>query len=109
MPIFEAHGHSLHFSDEGTGTPIVLLHSSGMSSRQWKGLARILSTKHRVLCPDFLGAGKSSAIPDPFELTDDLELLHAWTRTLGDDVRIGGHSYGGLIALRLAILDPDRL
>ena len=32
----------LHVEDSGSGTPVVLLHSSGLSNRQWRRLASAL-------------------------------------------------------------------
>jgi pimeloyl-ACP methyl ester carboxylesterase len=109
MATFESGGRTLHFSDDGTGPTVVLLHSSGMSHRQWRGHARALSAHARVLCPDLLGNGGSSALPVPFSVEDDAALVGAWVRTLGPDVRVGGHSYGGLVALHVARQQADRV
>ena len=42
---------------EGEGPLVVLLHSGGMSGRQWRRLAGLLSASYRVVTPDFLGSG----------------------------------------------------
>ena len=42
----------------------MICRSSGMSSRQWRRLEAELSSTHRVIAPDLLGYGESSAFPD---------------------------------------------
>ena len=39
----------LFMSDRGEGDPVVLLHSGGMSSRQWRLLGDVLSARWRVM------------------------------------------------------------
>ena len=58
-----------------TSVPAVafLLHSGGMSSRQWRKLAELLSRKRSVRAPDFLGSGDNEPWPadKPFHFLDD--------------------------------------
>ncbi len=97
--------------DEGHGPPVVLIHSSGMSSRQWRKLVDRLSASHRVVAPDLLGSGANPPWTDDpaFQIDDDLDALDAWVTDVGGPVHLVGHSYGGLLALRLARRDPARV
>lgn len=54
-----------------------LLHSGGMSSRQWRLLERTLQATHPVIAPDFLGSGENPRWPDdqPFHFEQDVEQL----------------------------------
>lgn len=57
-------GYELAVEERGsTGAPVVLVHSTGMSSQQWKRLAARLSVSHRVLLPDLIGYGESTPWP----------------------------------------------
>jgi pimeloyl-ACP methyl ester carboxylesterase len=88
-------------------TPTVLLiHSGGFTSRQWRKLAEKLAPQYEVLAPDLLGYGQSTPWPagEPFHFRQDLELLES---LLGDrPAHLVGHSYGGFLALQLALRQP---
>ena len=90
---------------------VLLLHSSGMSSRQWGRLAELLGRTHRVIAPDLLGSGANPPWPDEklFDLSEDVDVLEALVEKLGEPVHLVGHSYGGLLALKLARRDPSRV
>ena len=95
-------------NDAANREPVVLLHSGGMSSRQWRKLAETLGGTHRVLAPDFLGSGANPAWPDnqPFEYDADLDVIQKLVEALGEPAHLVGHSYGGLIAVQLARRAP---
>lgn len=88
-----------------------MLHSGGMSSRQWRKLAEFLGTDYRVALPDFLGSGSNPAWPDdqPFDLRLDVIEIEKLLAGLAKPVHLFGHSYGGLIALMLAARQPDQV
>ncbi len=89
-------------------TPVLALHSGGFTSRQWRRLAEALAPTHVVVLPDFIGYGKSSSWPDgkPFSFRTDLAMVRALLEDIGRPVHLVGHSYGGMIALFLAIEVP---
>ncbi|AKU97995.1 alpha/beta superfamily hydrolase [Labilithrix luteola] len=100
--------HSLHTTSRGEGQPVVMLHSGGMSSRQWKKLGDVLATSHRVVAPDFLGSGSNPPWPEGerFDFTMDVEAVAKIVGELGQPVHLVGHSYGGLVAMTLARRSP---
>lgn len=87
---------------------VLLLHSSGMSSRQWRPLATALAATHEVLTPDFVGSGARPPWPEdrPFHFTTDVDEIEALVRERCP-VDLVGHSYGGLIALQVARRVPE--
>lgn len=90
--------------------PIVLLiHSGGFTSRQWRRLAELLAPHYRVLAPDLLGYGTRGAWPDgePFHFRQDVDLLESLLDAEGGPAHLVGHSYGGFLALQLALRRPD--
>jgi pimeloyl-ACP methyl ester carboxylesterase len=101
--------HALHTLDVGSGTPVVLLHSGGMSSRQWKKLADVVSTTHRVLAPDFLGSGQNPLWPSdvPFSFGLDVDAIVELVENLHTPVHLVGHSYGGFVATCVARRVPQ--
>ena len=103
--------HRIHIEDEGAGEPVILLHSSGMSGRQWRRLQeRLVRDGFRVIVPDLLGSGRSSAWPDGegFTFLHDVDLAEAILQRVADKAHLVGHSYGGLIALCVAERHPDK-
>lgn len=88
---------------------VVLLHSGGMSGRQWRRLAEALSPGFRVLLPDFLGTGGNPPWPvgQPFHFQQDVQAVEDLIG--GEPAHLVGHSYGGLIAWTLARRAPERV
>ncbi|EYF04912.1 alpha/beta fold hydrolase [Chondromyces apiculatus] len=97
--------------DRGKGTPVLLVHSSIMSSRQWARLVDRLSANHRVLAPDLLGYGKNPPWPHdaPFTCALDRDAVIASAADLDGPVHLVGHSYGAFIALLVALAAPERV
>jgi pimeloyl-ACP methyl ester carboxylesterase len=93
--------------------PVVAVHSTGLSSIQWRRLARRLSQSgHRVLAPDLLGYGESAAWRSNerrFETRFDLELVERLVDEAGPRVHLIGHSYGGRLAFLAAARRPERV
>lgn len=84
---------------------VLLIHSGGFTSRQWRRLAELLAPDYRVVAPDLLGYG-TSPWPDgkPFHFREDLDLL---VSLLDGPAHLVGHSYGGFLALQLALARPE--
>ena len=98
--------------EEGTGTPIVLLHGLGGSSDWWNHNLDALSRDHRVCAIDLVGFGRNrfflqrSHLPLAFD--EIASLLARWIETdLGQPAHVVGNSMGGHIAIHLAALRPD--
>lgn len=98
----------------GTGTPVVMLHSSLGSKSQWTALAERLASRFRVIALDLCGYG-DNALPDSaasFALDEEVwHVVNLLDQLVGAHVRVHlvGHSYGGLVALRLAQCRSDRV
>lgn len=98
------------FREEGTGSTVVCVHSSASSSGQWRPLMDALSDRYRVVAMDLYGYGKSPAWPGTrdLQLEDEIALIAPILKDT-DKFHLIGHSYGGLIALKLALHDSERI
>lgn len=112
---FDAGGVTLHYTDEGTGVPVVLVHGFGVQSDlnwRWAGCVRRLrGAGYRVITLDVRGHGRSGKphAPEAYgtELCDDVIRL---LDHLGiDRAHLAGYSMGGFITLKTADRHPDRL
>jgi pimeloyl-ACP methyl ester carboxylesterase len=99
----------LFYEEAGKGSPVLLIHGFGTSSYTWRHIAPELALNHRVIGVDLKGFGQSDKPFDThYSVTDQEELLAQFIEDHGlRDLTIVGHSFGGGVALRLA-LDHDK-
>ncbi|NYD89784.1 alpha/beta fold hydrolase [Sphingomonas melonis] len=111
MAFYEVAARTNYFIEFGTGRPILLLHGISNSGRAWgPQIAPLVGAGYRVIVPDHAGHGASGKLTAPIGvavLADDIEALLAH---LGiGPVDVVGLSLGGMIALELALRDPERI
>lgn len=101
------------YAGPGADAPVVLcLHGLMRNSRDFEDLAPHLAARYRVVVPDVRGRGSSARDPNfnnyqiPIYLNDLLRLLAG----LGvERASIIGTSMGGLMAMVLAVMQPQRV
>lgn len=98
----------LRYYAGGSGPPLVLVHGLGGAAANWRLIAPGLAATRRVIVPDLPGHGASDPLPDaptidPFA-DAVLAVLEAEEALPAPWV---GHSLGGLVALRAAVLRPE--
>ncbi|MFT3694160.1 MAG: alpha/beta hydrolase [Kofleriaceae bacterium] len=94
----------IHVERIGDGEPVVVLHSSGLSSAQWKKLVPKLNAKGlQAVMVDLTGQGKAPPLPEgtPFSWREDVARVAELAPK-----KLIGHSYGGLVALGVALAQP---
>jgi len=99
---------NLHYSDQGSGEPLVFLHGFLEEKSMWKDVAATFEKTHRVICIDLLGHGKTENLGYIHTMEDQAKML----KFLLDKLSISkctliGHSMGGYIALAFADLYRD--
>jgi 3-oxoadipate enol-lactonase len=97
------------YTDDGTGTPLVLLHGFPFDGRMWREQAAEFSKTHRVILPDFCGFGQSAS-DSQFtmeSLADDVHSLLSGINAL--PCILGGLSMGGYVAMAFARKYPADL
>lgn len=101
----------INISGPSDGQPLVLLHGAGLSSTAWFANIAGLCARHRVYAVDTIGdAGKSIAEYLPEKRFDYAEwLTDVFDRLDLEMAYLLGHSYGGWLALNMALVNADRL
>lgn len=110
MPDVTVNGVRLHYEERGSGTSILGLHGAGSSAIFWEDAAEKLAGLGRVIIYDRRGSTRSER-PEPYEVTsvrehsdDARELLRALD---AEPAVLIGRSYGGTVALDLALHHPE--
>jgi 2-hydroxymuconate-semialdehyde hydrolase len=100
--------------DVGRGAPVLLIHGSGpgvSAWANWRGVLPALAARRRVIAPDMVGFGftdrpagirctMATWVQQTLDLLDALDL---------ERVDVVGNSFGGALALALAIRAPQRV
>jgi pimeloyl-ACP methyl ester carboxylesterase len=106
-------GHRLHYVDEGSGPPVVMVHGNPTWSFYYRNLVRELSPSHRCVVPDHIGCGRSDTPDDdayPYRLQRRIEDFGALMDHLQlQDINLVVHDWGGMIGLGWAVRHPERV
>lgn len=104
-------GVRIHYRDEGSGPPLLLLHANFSNLLAWDPWVEALRGSHRVVRFDLTAFGLTG--PDPsgdYSNARTLEVTEKFVDALGlRRFAIAGTSLGGGIALRYAAKHPERV
>lgn len=109
-----AAGRRTNVHDLGSGAPVLLIHGSGPGVTAWANWRLVmpaLAQSCRVIAPDMAGFGYTERLPG------DVHTMEGWVAhaigvldALGiERTDLVGNSFGGAIALALAIHHPERV
>ena len=101
----------LHVNTKGEGAALILMHGFGSSSYSFHYLVEPLSKKFRVYNLDLKGFGDSPKPKDyRYSVYDQAILVSKFIKDNSlKDVTLIGHSYGGGVALSLALIDQSNI
>ncbi len=111
---FDSNGVRVHYTDEGAGEPVLLLHGFAVNADlNWRrpGILNALKKDFRVIAMDLRGHGLSGKPHEPDKY--GMEMVNDVVRLLDhlniQKAHIVGYSLGGFIALKLAVTNPERV
>jgi pimeloyl-ACP methyl ester carboxylesterase len=101
-------GRTIHYTKQGTGSPLILVHGFAGSLYTWRHLIPLLAGNYTVYAYDMLGFGFSDKPPDGnYEMQDQGRLLIDFMEALNlPSARLVGHSMGGVVIACAAIEAP---
>lgn len=100
----------LHLSPMPAGPVLLAVHSSAASGRQWDAWRRQAPHDATWHTPDLLGYGVGAwSAAAPVSLQREAEALAPLLHTAPHGVHLVGHSYGGAVALEMALRWPQHV
>ncbi len=110
MPLLEINGLDLYHERYGDGPPLLNISGSGGDLRNARPERSPLNEHFDVVHYDQRGLGRTSKPAGPYTMADYADDAAALIEAAGwDSAHIVGTSFGGMVALNLAILHPDRV
>ena len=108
---FDSDGVKIHYTVEGKGEPLLVIHGFSGSAQQMSGINKLLSNNFQVIAVDCRGHGQSekphdldaygmNMIEDQIRLLDHLKIKKA---------HVFGYSMGGAIAIGIVGFHPERV
>ncbi|WP_299601880.1 alpha/beta hydrolase [uncultured Aquimarina sp.] len=107
----EIDGMNVHYTDQGFGFPIILLHGSGGSLHTWEGWANELKTNYRVISIDLPAFGLTGPhTRGDYSINSYTKFLYDFVNNLKlDRFHLAGNSLGGGIAWNFTSDYPERV
>jgi pimeloyl-ACP methyl ester carboxylesterase len=92
-------------------TRVIALHCSGAGAGQWRSLGETLGGGYELLAPEHYGCESTGPWTGrhAFTLADEAARAIELIDMSSERVHLAGHSYGGAVALHVALARPDRI
>jgi len=115
MPTFDSAGVPIHYTDEGSGPPVVLAHGfAADADRNWRApgvIAALLAAGRRVIAFDARGHGASGKPHDPEAYDRDAmagDVVRLMDHLGIERADLAGYSMGGFTSASLLAKHPER-
>ena len=110
MAAIQFKGKKIHYTIQGEGEPLFLIHGYLEALEIWDEFAEALAKDHMVIRMDLPGHGKSEVVED----THSMELLAEAANAVLEANQISscsmiGHSMGGYVTLAFADMYPEKI
>jgi pimeloyl-ACP methyl ester carboxylesterase len=101
------------FRSESRSTPevVIALHCSASSGRQWDGYDKLLPARMQLVAPELMGYSSSDdwTPGTPVSLEAEALRLGPLLLSVPGGAHLVGHSYGGAVALQMALRWPEHV
>jgi pimeloyl-ACP methyl ester carboxylesterase len=111
---FDSNGVRIHYTVEGTGVPVVLVHGfCANADMNWRhpGITERLAQEFQVIALDNRGHGLSDKPRDPAQYGPEMvrDIIRLLDHLEIEKAHIIGYSMGGYITMKLLTLYPERV
>jgi len=105
----QIHGHRIYYAVRGDGPTLVLLHGGGDSGEHsFERQLDVFAEHHHIVAPDQVGQGRTPEVAGPLTYTGMMQDTAVLLQELKlKHVDVIGFSDGGILALMLALRNPD--
>ena len=87
---------TLSYGVQGRGSPLVMVHASGMGQEKWGLLGKLMAAHHTVYTPNLLGYGATGPWrAEGYGIGQEVDVVCALIEEIGTPVSLLGHSFGG--------------
>jgi pimeloyl-ACP methyl ester carboxylesterase len=93
--------------EQGTGTPVVFLHSGVGSAGEWKQLFSFWPAGYQLVAIEAYRGGSGLGVAGRRSLDDYADQVYAVCEHVGAPICLVGFSWGGATALRVAAASPE--
>jgi haloalkane dehalogenase len=105
-------GLEIHYVDEGSGAPVLLLHGEPTWSFLYRKVIAELVDEHRCVAPDYFGFGRSDKPTDPefYSYDSHVRSIERFVQELDLwGVTVVVQDWGGPIGFRVCVKHPERI
>ncbi len=107
-------GFPIHYTDEGSGEAVILVHGLGANADlNWRraGITDLLTKRYRVVALDIRGHGLSGKSHDPkdYGVAMSRDVIRLMDHLKIERAHLAGYSLGGFIALKCVAEHPERI
>jgi len=111
MPTVTVNGVDLYYEEEGSGTPLILLHEFSGDYRSWEPQMRFFARRYRVVTMSYRGYPPSSIPDDPTAYSQEIlldDILGLCDALNIEKAHFCGLSIGGNSVIFLGLNHPER-
>ena len=112
MKFYDYKGARIAVRQTGEGPPIIFVHCSSASHKEWLFAAQHYSSTHICLLPDMIGYGQSSGHLDEHGVPiacSDADVIAMLLRQQSEPADIVAHSYGAVACIEAARMVPEKV
>jgi haloalkane dehalogenase len=103
-------GSRMHYVEQGTGAPILLVHGNPTWSYTWRNIIPHLSSLGRCIAPDLIGYGRSDKPDIEYRWRDHVRYLEAFIARMGlRDITLVLHDQGSGLGFHYAMRHEDNV
>ncbi|MCC5916287.1 MAG: alpha/beta hydrolase [Cryomorphaceae bacterium] len=103
-------GVKIHYTTQGKGEAVVLLHGFLEDARMWTLTKKYLPKTFKIICIDLFGHGQSEGLGYIYHMEEMAEAVFAVINNERvKKIHLAGHSMGGYVSIAFAEKFPDAL